>query len=546
VALIRSGRMASLETALGVAEEAQSGEQLYDDPSAVTMELQKLAAVTPADVQRVAAMYLAPERQHIFRVDQGPPQPFEEPVPYVGATGTPQDDAWTVNYALPYPDPPAPLPVTSLDFPPMSVETLPNGLEVVVVETPELPVLSLDLVLKGGQSVVPAGEPPAVADITAQLMTRGTTTRDAQEIADTIESRGGVTGAYSGDDLIGFGIFSLIENRELAFDLLEDMAENPTFPDDELQVQVGQLQGGLEAGLSDPGAQVGRAFYPAVYGDHPYGAITTLDEVPNISRDQIQAFYDLVAHPQNALLIIAGRITADEGMALARSHFADWPSSGAPLAINLPAAAPSTPDTTVLVNVPGAQQAELMMGNIAVTGDNPDRYALSVVNAVLGQGLSSRLNQLLREQKGYSYGVSSGISFPADVGTFVVSASVQTSAASDAIASIESEVARIRTEAIGEDELARVRDGMVGRFALNLETYQDYVNTISSYWVRGLPLTDIEDYPERIGAVTPESGLAAAERYLPQNLVTVVSGDASVLQPELEGSEGKVDVIDPR
>lgn len=544
VALNRSQRIASMETAMGIAEEVHSGVALFDDPAAVVNELDEIAAVTSADIQRVAAEYLAPEDRHIFRVNQGAPQPFVEPVPFVGATGTPADDEWEVAFALPIAEPPEPLAVTTLDFPPITETTLANGLDVVIVEMPELPVISLDLIFRGGASLV-GDQSPAVASIAAGLLTRGTTTRSAQEIAATIEQRGGVTGAYSSNDLIGFGIFALIEDRELAFDLLADMAFNPAFPEEEIAVQLGQLLGGLEAALSDPSAQRGRAFYPAIYGEHPYGSIVTLADLPDITRDDIVSFYDEVRHPDNGLLVVAGRITADEAMTLLEARFADWPVEGEAPEISYPAVEPATGLPVILVDVPGAQQADIVLGNIAVRGNEPERYNLSVVNAVLGQGLSSRLNRLIREELGYTYGVGSGLSFPVDFGTFTVSTGVQASAVVEVVDAISAEVERIRTEPIEELELTAVRDGMIGRFALSLETYQDFVNTIASYWVRGLPLSDVAAYPEHIAAVTPATALDAAGRLLPADLVVVVAGDAEVLGPLLEAA-GPVTIVESR
>ena len=545
VALIRSQQLASMETALGVAEVVQQGNGLYGDPGAAISELDRLAAVTVEDVQRVAATYLGEGARHIYRVNVGDPQPFVEPVPYVGATGTPADDEFQVDYALPYADPPDPLPVTTLGFPPITEVTLPNGLDVVVIEMPELPVLSLDLVFRGGKSLVPDSVPPAVADITANLLTRGTTSETAQQIATTIESRGGVTGAYSGNDLIGFGIFSMIEDREQSFSLLADMAFNPVFSEDELAVQLGQLQGGLQSGLGDPSTQASRAFYPAIYAAHPYGAVTTLDDVGAITRDQIVSYYQRVSRPDNALLVIAGRISAEDALALAEANFSDWPGTEPAPGITYPAVAEAdTPQPVLLVDVPGAQQAVVVVGNLAAHGDDPDRYALSVANAVLGQGLSSRLNRILREERGYSYGVRSSLTLPADIGTFQVVASLQVSTIDDAIQTIMDQVDSLRTEAIGTDELTAVRDGMIGRFALSLETYQDFVNTISSYWIRGLPLDDIAQYPTLIGAVTPQTALDAAAHFIPSNLQIVVAGDASVLQPLLE-QQWPVTVLQP-
>lgn len=543
VALMRSGRIASMETVLGVAEEVQTGLAHYGDPEAVVNELDRIAAVTSEDIMRVVAEYLAPEDRHVFRVNIGEPQPFVEPVPFVGAVGTDADDAFDVGFVLPIAEAPEPLSVTTLDLPPITEVTLENGLTVIVVEMPELPVLSLDLVYRGGTSI--AGGPPAIASIAAQLITRGTTSMDAQTIAATLEARGGVTGAYAGSDYIGFGIFSLIEEQVQAFDLLADMAFNPVFPENELNVQLGQLAGGLEAGLGDPGDQAGRAFYPVIYGDHPYGAITTFDNIGEITRDAIVDYYSGVAHPENALLVIAGRITADEALAMVEARFGDWERSAEPVVANVAGAVPQTGLPIFLVDVQGAQQAEIRVGNIAVRGAEPGRYPLSVANAVLGQGLSSRLNRLLREERGYSYGVRSSLSYPVGRGVFVVSSSVQVSTVAEAVLAVIDEVERLRSEVIPESELIPVRDGMIGRFALNLETYQDVVNTISSYWVRRLPLEDIAAYPEIIATIMPQLALDASLFLLPEELVIIVAGDAETLAPLLE-TIGPVTILQPR
>jgi zinc protease len=230
---------------------------------------------------------------------------------------------------------------------------------------------------------------------------------------------------------------------------------------------------------------------------------------------------------------------------MVEARFGDWERSTEPVAADVAGAIPQTGLPIFLVDVQGAQQAEIRVGNIAVRGNEPGRYPLSVANAVLGQGLSSRLNRLLREERGYSYGVRSSLSFPVGRGVFVVSSSVQVSTVAEAILAVIDEVERLRSEVIPESELIPVRDGMIGRFALNLETYQSFVNTISSYWVRRLPLEDIAAYPEIIATVTPQLALDASLFLLPEELVIVVAGDAATLAPLLE-TIGPVTILQPR
>lgn len=543
--ILRSGRIAGLETAFGLAEQVQVANTFYGDPGAVFTEIDRFHAVTSEDIQRVIREYLAPEDRHIVLVDAATAEAFTEPVPFVGATGTPADDAFTVDFALAQTEPPEPLPVVELRLPAITQSYLANGLEVIVVSVPELPVVSLDLIIRGGSSLAPPGQ-LAVAGAAAGLLTRGTTTRTAQEIVEAIEGRGGATGAYSTGDFLGIGIFALAKDLEFSAGLLADMALNPIFPQEELDVRISQLRSELEAALSNPAAQVGRVFTPMVYPGHPYGEIVTLDAAERMTRQDLVDYYQKVAFPERSILIIGGDVTPEEGLALAEQNFGAWEGVGDPPAITYPPVENDIHGLNImLVNVPGAQQAEIMLGNLGVIGTDPARYPLSVANNVLGDGLTSRLGRNLREEKGYAYSIASALTFPVDRGLFRVSTRVQPGAVAASITEILNEIGRLQNEPIGEDELASVRGGMVGRFALDLETMQDFVGVVASYRIRGLPISDIAIYPERIGAVNPIVALEVTGTLLPRDLLVVVAGDAAVLQPLLE-TLGPVTVLEPR
>lgn len=542
---IRTDRLARLETSFGLAEQVQVANAYYSDPAAVFTEIDRFAAVTSADIQRVIREYLAPEDRTRIVVDPSEAAPFEEPVPFVGATGTPADDAFEVDYALAITEPPEPLPVSEFNLPEVTRSVLPNGLEVLVVRNDELPIISLDIVFRGGAALAPL-DLTGIAGATADLLTRGTTTRTAAQLNTEIESRGGVTGSYSSGDFLGVGMFALAEDREHAFELLSDMALNPAFPQEEIDVQRQQLLSQLEAARGDPRAQAGRAFYSRVYPNHPYGGIVTEASANAITRDAVVAFFDSINQPENALLIVAGDISVEDAMALAERYFGAWATDGDEATIAYPPLTNGIEDfEIVLVNIPGAQQAELSIGNLGVTGTDPDRFALSVVNTLLGDGLSSRLSRNLRERRGYAYSIGSSLTFPVDRGVFVVTTRVQPGTVAESVTEILLEVQRVQAEPIGEVELADVRAGMIGRFALDLETTQDFTSILLAYTIRGLPLSDIENYPELIGAVTPLVALDAAAEKLPQDWLVVVAGDAAVLQPLLEPL-GPVTVVEPR
>ena len=539
---LRSGEIFALESVFALAESVQSANYYYDDPNSVFASIDRFEEVTSDDIRRVLEQYLAPENRHIIYVEPSEAHVRDYPAPFVGATGDPSDDAFEVDFALPYTEAPASLEIKEFNLPQITQATLENGLQVVVIEHDDIPVISLDLIMKGGSTLV---DPTlsGLVGMTGGLLTRGTETRTAQELASEIEQVGGTIGASASDDYVTAGIFALTEHTELAFELLSDVVLHPTFPQEEIDLQRDQIRTGLEAELKDPEAQASRLFNQTLYGEHPYGQQPTFETIDAITRDDIVAFYEAVRHPQNALLVVAGDVRFDEIMPHVEAAFADWAESDTPPIIEYPTLEPADAETIYLVNVPGATQAQVRIGNLGLYGTDPERYRVSVMNSILGGGFPSRLMQNLREDKGYTYGIGSGFSYPADRGTFRISTSVNAGATANAIREIFYEVERLRTEPVSEAELVGVRDGMVGRYALQLETYQDFVNQLASFWVRGIDFEEISAYPNLIGSVTVEDVQQSAQEAIPSDFVVVVSGDASIVLSQLE-ELGTVEVIE--
>ena len=543
--ILRAGSISSLESAFGIAERVQTANFYYGDPGAVMTEIDRFTAVSSEDVQRVIREYLSPEDRHVIYINPGASVQMAEPVPFVGATNTPADDAFDADFALAITEPPSPFEEIAFNLPTITENKLANGLTVVVIEAPELPMLTADLIFRGGGMIAPA-ENAGIVGVMADLLTKGTISRSAFDIAVEIESRGGAVYSYAGSDMVGAGIFALIEDADLAFDLLGDIVLNPRFPQAELNVQITQRRSSLEAALVNPRSQAGRAFSRLVYGAHPYGNQLTLDTLATIDQASVQALYASIRDPANAILIIAGRITTEEALALAEITFGGWVGDGDPPTIDFPPVDNGVGALDiVLIDIPGAEQAEIILGNIGIRGDDPDRYVLSVMNNILGVGLPSRLSQNIRESKGFAYGIGSSFSFPRDIGLFRVSTNVRPETVASALTEILFELERMRTEPVSGVELTGVRDGMIGRFALSLETYQALVANIAAYMIRGLPIGDIALYPDRIAEADPASVIDRAVRYLPTDLLVVVAGDAAVLLEQLQ-TLGPVTIVQPQ
>ena len=321
IALIKSGQILGLETALGLAGSVQTANYYFGDPQAVFSGIERYEAVTGEDIQRVLAEYLEENDRHVITVSLSEAEPAPRVVPY--AADEVIDEEPDYRYIIEQSDPPPPLDVNAFSLPTITETVLDNGLEVVVIEQPQMPIISLDIFFAGGATAAPQ-DLPGLAGMTGALITRGTETRSAQDIAGAIEQVGGVVGSSGASDSLSLGVFALIEDTDLAFELLTDMTLNANFPDSEIERERQQSISSLEASLAEPGFVAGRTFGKVLYAGHPYGNATTFESLEAITRADIVNFYSLRRQPENAVLIIAGAITTEEGLALAEANFSDW------------------------------------------------------------------------------------------------------------------------------------------------------------------------------------------------------------------------------
>ena len=540
IAGIRSRNILGLETALGLAESIQSVNYYTGDPQALFTGINRYQSVTSEDIQRVASQYLEASDRHVFNVvetDAEAPPPVE---PYTADDII--DTEPDYRYVIEQDEPPPPLDSNEFNFPTITENVLDNGLEVVVIEQPNMPIISLDVFFAGGATAQPQ-DLPGVAGITGYLISRGTETRSSQDIAGAIEQVGGAVNSIGSSDYLQLGVFALIEDADLAFDLLADMSLNANFPENEFERERAEWISSLEAGMAQPGFVARRIFDNRLFGsDHGYGNLYTAESLEAITRDDVVAFYESRRQPDNAVLIIAGAITTEEGLAYAEQHFADW--EGSSEAISYPSRPENSGQQILLVDRPGSTQATFRLGNIGIQGASLDYFPARVLNHVLGGTFSSRLVQNIREEKGYTYSIRSGFSYPADTGYFIVSADVRNDVIAAALEEVFKEIERIQSEPLTDDEISDAREGIVGEWVFGLETYQDFVEAVASYKLRGVELDRLNKWLGHIKAVTTEDVLDIANTYIhPEDFIIVVVGDAGEIQEQLE-TLGEVTLVE--
>ena len=423
--------------------------------------------------------------------------------------------------------PPAPLPARPIQFPAFTEQQLPNGLRLLVVENHALPVANLDLYVRSGSAADPA-EKLGLAQMTAALLDKGTPTRTAVQIAETVEGVGGSMNAFAGPDNTTVSIGVLSDQLPLAFELLSDVVLRPTFPQEELETARAQHLAALRAALGSPGTLASRMFDARVYGEtHPYGRQRTPQSVGALTREDVAAFHREHFVPANALLVVSGDVTPARAREMAVRYLGEW--SGGPAPEDRFSTVEARAATEIfLVHRPNSVQSSIFVGHAGLMPDVPDYAAVQVLNMVLGLTGDSRLEEVLRGRHGWTYGARSRYSRVLGGGTFSANTDVRVAVTDSALAELLVQLRAIREEAVPQAELDRAKSFLIASFPGTVETPVQAARTLAVTRLLGLPADHLTGYPQRVAAVTAADVQRVAGRYLhPDRAVIVVVGDAA-------------------
>jgi zinc protease len=439
--------------------------------------------------------------------------------------------------------PPTLPPPPALRTPPVQTATLPNGLQIAVVEMHKVPVVDVTILFDAGSARDP-GDLPGLATFTATMLQQGAGARGALDIADETAFLGAEINTYAGYDAATAQLH--VPKRQLgpALDLLADIVLRPAFSDTEIARQRDLRHAQILQQRDQPVAMANVAFSAIVFGnEHPYGRppLGTESSTAALSRERVVQFYQANYRPNTARMLLVGDVTLQEAMALATARFGAW-APGEKTAV--PETAPAAPAarTLYLVDKPGAAQSVFRIGQVGVSRSTPDYFALEVLNTILGGSFTSRLNQNLRETHGYTYGASSQFVMRRMAGPFVAAASIVTGKTDSALIEFMHELRRIRDDSVPQAELAKAKAyitlGLPGEF----ETTQGAARQFTELLVYGLPLDYFDSYIPRIDAVTAADVQRVARQYLdPDHFAIVIVGDRSKIEAGLQAlNEGPI------
>lgn len=419
----------------------------------------------------------------------------------------------------------SPLPSRAADIKPVRFVS-PNGLTVLVLEQHSLPIVQVHALVKAG-SAQDAKDKAGLANLVASLLDEGTQTRTAHQIAEQIEFVGGTLAVRTAEDFTTASARVLKKDTELGFELLADILLRPTFPEQELERVRRQTLGEILSEEDAPDAVADKAFQQLVFGGHPYSwpVNGTQETVKRISRADIQAFFSSHYLPNQTTLTIVGDITVEKARTLVTRHFGAWQAGTPPTP---PTGTPSSLDKPVVRLIEkDLTQATIMLGHVGISRKNPDFYAITVMNYILGAGgFSSRLMDSIRDNQGLAYGVGSAFEANLMPGSFRISLQTRNETANQAIAGVLAEMKGIREAPVTDQELADAKAYLIGSFPLRLDTTGKLAEVLSLVEFYGLGLDYFTEYPRSIERVTNEDVLRVAKQYLhPDRYALVLVGN---------------------
>ena len=429
--------------------------------------------------------------------------------------------------------PPRPLAPREVKFPPYAFKTLSNGLQVIAVAHHEQPAVTLRLIVRAGAAQDPSTK-PGTAALAASLLDQGTTTRTAEQIANSIDSIGGVLGSGAGSDLTFVNTAVMRDSLDVAMQLLAEVVRTPAFSPQEVERQRQQIMSAMKVSYEDPDYIAGTVFDRLVYGFHPYGKpdAGTPASVTSLTREDLVAFHSRWFGANNAILAIVGDVPHERAFAAAEKAFGNWAK------VDVPAAeAGQVPPATrrvIVVDRPGAVQTEIRVGHIGLARRHKDFLALDLALKILGGEGGNRLHRVLRTERGLTYGAEADLHALKDTGDIVVNTDTRSESTAEALRLIVDEMWRLQKQRVQPRELADAQAYLTGSFPLTIETPGAIALQVLNAVFYGLDLEELQNYRERVNAITPDDIQRVAQQYLhPDRLSIVLVGDGSIFAKDL-------------
>jgi len=531
-----------VQTVLGKAFALAQYEIFAGDPGFVNQAIENIRAVTAEDVMTAYDTYIkdkpyvatsfVPEGQPELALEgavraevviepivQGAEETFDASI-QAEYERTPSSFDRTVE--PPYGEAPA------LSAPDIWTVSTDNGLQIYGLEDSELPLVRFELSLLGGQ-LLDDPEAPGAANLLAELLDKGTADKTPAEFEEAVAALGATLNVSAGRESITIEGSTLSRNYLALMALVEEMILTPRWDAEEFDLAKNRVISQIQFLKSDPNALAASAFSYVVYGDdHIFGQpqIGSESSVQAMTLEDVQAFHAGAVAPQRAIFRVVGDLDQEAALSALGGLSQDWSAESAPAPDYAIPAEPET-STVYFYDVPGASQSVLRFGYPSVTRDDPDYYPIVVANYILGGGgFASRLTQELREGKGYTYGIGSGLNSGRTVGEFVISSGVRANVTLEA-ADLVVDILRDYPATFTEEDLAVTKSFLVKSKARSTESLNAKLNVLQAISEYGLPADYLVEETEIVETMTLERIRELAETHIrPDAMNYIVVGDA--------------------
>ena len=413
----------------------------------------------------------------------------------------------------------------SIAAPLASRTVLDNGATLLVAERPSIPMVVVSVMLKTGAVADPAGK-EGVANLTTELLLRGTKKHSAQALAEELDFLGASLGTDADYETTTLSLTTLTKNLDQAMSLFAEVLLTPTFPQEELAQKKQEIEGGLKSQEEQPGWVAQRAFLTNLYPRHPYGRQVEGQPatLATLTQGDVKKFHQTYYNPNNAIITFTGDVTQAQARSLVDKYLSEWKQAPLP-AISWPEAA-SLKATRVTIDKK-VSQANIMLGHYGIARSNPDYYALLTLNYILGaRGTESRLMKRIREELGLVYNIGSNFSPRQHAGPFYISLQTKNESTTQAIDEALQVLRQLIAQGLTQEELDAAKAYLINSFPLRLASNRDVAGILPIIEFHELGLDYPDRYADLIGQVTLDKIQNVAKTYLhPDQLLQVIVAD---------------------
>jgi zinc protease len=432
-----------------------------------------------------------------------------------------------------------------LKIPEVKREVLPNGMILFLAEDHDLPMIELSTLIRVGSIYEPADK-AGLANITGAVMrTGGTAKMNGDQIDEELDRLGASIETYIDVDRGNVSMSVLKEDMDRGLSILADILMTPQFAQDKIDLEKMNQRSEIARRNDLPGWIADREFSKLIYGDtSAYARTTEYKTIDNITRDDLIAFHQKYFHPNSVILGIWGDFNTPEMIQKIKTAFAGWKTAELNLP-ELPKVDYHFGPSVHLVKKEDINQTNIRIGHLGGTMNDPDYFALSVMNNILGKGFSGRLFKNVRSEQGLAYHVGGGyqtnFGYP---GLFQLNCETKSQSTMQAIQSMMDEVKRISQEEVSDEELEMAKNTFLNSFVFQFDDKGKIVNRLMIYEYYGFPLDFLQKTKENIEKVTKQDVLRAAQTHLhPSDLVVLAVGKDSDFDQPLSVL-GQVDTLD--